>query len=133
MRRLTVRGFVLQRIPSNGGARVSFYQLDDMWIGGSCNDQTRLRDARNKLSKGVEVPLEVRVDVDVIVLDARDDGDFGSVVEKFSRLFKEGSVVFITFEHEGSSALRAGRDREAIGSVWQRPRAYSKVNRDTAN
>jgi hypothetical protein len=95
----------------------------------------------------VEVRGLGRVDVDVVVLDRGDDGDFRSIVPELGRFLEEGGIVFIPSTTNararsdfsactnGSRLVLIGVTfrRNAESSTWRRAKARLEVLRKTAD
>ena len=135
MRRRPVRVLSLERIPGHRGARLLADQLDHATIVGGRDHQPRRGHAPHELCERGEVAGLVWIDVDVVVLDRRDDRHLGAVVPELGRLLEKRRVVFVTLDHERRRAPRrvrggehrqsprraAGRQAKALVEVHRQP------------
>ena len=69
-------------------------------IGGVRDQEPIFGQQRDEVLERLQVRGERWIDVDMIVLDGRDDRDLGSIVEKLRRLFEERGVVLVTLDDE---------------------------------
>ena len=100
-----------QRVPSDV-RRIAQRLVDDLThqrIRRVRDHEPALRQFSEQLDERFEVAVERRINVDVIVLDRRQDHDVSAVVQKLRGLFEERGVVLVAFDHERRATQRLCR------------------------
>src|SRR5690606_9315107 len=95
------------------------------WIGRVGDQEPVLGHAGDEAPERIQVLLDLRVDVDVVVLDRGDDRDLRAIVQKLRRFFEERRVVFIALDDEGQAA--PARNQRVGGLALDRQRAAGRA------
>ncbi len=118
-RRDVARVVPLERVPRDACARLGAHDVSRSGVVSVAHDEpARGNSADERAERGL-VRCDVGIDVDVVVLDARDDRDVvrrnADIVEKLRLLVPVRSVVLVSFDHERSPPAIGAHPRGSDG------------------